>query len=190
MSNIVGEFDTAIPDLVAEAIGDSSLAPKVRDVIEVSRKRLIVFHGIKKENRIAQVAEKGILPLTPEGRNGGASFWTAHKRIFMSFVDARGIQTFDTSFFHYGHSQTDDKGYSVMALALTSPDRLQGTPAKITEDDFKRGYVQIHNTVPPDALDLLVVNRDTDTTRSSRENGQAIEADMLELVHKKLTEDL
>ncbi len=136
----------------AEMIGDIELKESVGRVIDLSRERGILVHGVKDYRNSPFIEENGISPLTPEG---SASFWAAGYAIFGENLGPRKPLTgFDTPFFNYGFSKDKETSERHMILVLTKVPQLLG---EISDREEKDGVILIKTLVPRPEITILHV---------------------------------
>ncbi|MDD4319581.1 MAG: hypothetical protein PHW10_04645 [Candidatus Peribacteraceae bacterium] len=183
-------LDLGYCQAVADMIGGTVTAKRVRDVIALSNAGGHIAHGIKREAYVSAIRKEGIKPLTPEGSHpDGSSYWTSGKEIFGQ-GNARGVNTFDTTFFDYGHSYEHSDTRTVMTIALTNRAavcRCLGTSIPFQPD----GCLDIGQTIPRDAIHLLrveVPHAPAFSHEEARANGRQAEQRMFELLEGALEE--
>lgn len=107
---------------VAETMGGDINAKRIQDLIEISNRNGIIFHGISNPSLVPNIERHGVLPNTPEG--GFVSFWSMGESLFGTQIP-RGITTFDSTFFHYAYSnRTAHENKPSMHIAVTVLDLL------------------------------------------------------------------
>ena len=160
---------------------DPALARMVKKAIMLSNFHGYIFHGIKRNADFRGVHDNGILPLTPEGASSdGNSFWCSGARTFSSGGIGRGLDTYDTAFFHYAHS-FDPRGpvmYMTMEVAKWDDIPRDATSGKQFEKD---GYITLAGNVPRDKIELLRVEADLEGMNMiPREKARHVEKMLLE----------
>lgn len=135
---------------VFSVLGSPITPRRIANVIRRSNEQSIVFHGIKHSSRLPSIEQSGILPLTPEG--GQVSFWTSGKRIFGSLTGGGGINTYDSTFFHYAHSR---ERKSTMNIAVINVGLIQDATHITFSPDT---VLQIKSELPRDVIQLLEVD--------------------------------
>ena len=126
--------------------------------------------------------EKGIQPLTPEGRQEDSSYWTSGIELF-----GKGAKGYDSTFFHWGHTaDLSDPEHTYMTIALTNDASLRGI-----HPDFSRSrgdYFEVGFPVPREQMHLLRVEVDHgETNWEPREYGKIAEQLMFDLIEDALT---
>lgn len=168
----------------AEMIGASELKESVGRVIDLSRERGILVHGVKDYRKLSLIEENGVSPLTPEGN---ASFWAAGYAIFGEALGPRKPLTgFDTPFFNYGFSKDKETSERHMILALTRVPQLSGEIHGRAEKD---GVILIKTLVPRSEITLLHVV-DRNTGKPERQNPlKTIQIEMLKLLEEVMSSE-
>lgn len=174
---------------VAEVMGDAALAEQVRDVIARSNAEGHLLHGIHRDAYVDDVRREGIKTLTPEGGNPeGSSYWTSGRRIF-GMGTGHAVSTFDTTFFHYGHSYDPSGRRTIMTIAATNPVFVRTVLQRHlpAEPD---SYLALPFTLPRAAVHLFRVEIEhpapTRDSTESRKRGQRAERLMLGLLDDAL----
>lgn len=146
---------------VAKTMGGQISPQRIEDVIRLSNQQGYIAHGIKRNSAIEQVTQEGIKPLTPEC--GNVSFWTSGLRIFSRVVSdpTNSFRYFDTTFFHHAHSRNNRSTERAMMIAVTNKAALERICA-LEGRILPNSTVIINETVPPEAIHLLVVKQKSD----------------------------
>lgn len=170
---------------IAKIIGGNVSGERIRRVIKLSNTGGQMLHGIKRYESLERIQKEGILPLAPEG--GYASYWSLGNRIFWSSVSSSGrINTYDTTFFDYGHNRGKQER-SGMIIAITNGNDLQKIgPVELKEDSL----VHINFPIPRAKIYLIQVNLEgrRHTSSTPRERAQALEQEMFRLIEESLVE--
>ena len=154
--------ETSSCQQIADLIGGDVTAERVRNLISKANEQQLLFHGVKDRKSFPSILEEGILNNCHDGLEY-ESFWTAGMSLFVSEVSRSGrINTYDTSFFHYGHR----------TLAVTSAPLIQVVTGREVQHRADHQH-KVPFVVPPSALGIIVV--DTDGWDSSRETGRKME---------------
>jgi len=147
---------------IADLIGGDVTAERVQRLISKANEQKLLFHGVKDRKSFPSILEEGILNNCHDGGEY-ESFWTSGLSLFVSEVSQSGrINTYDTSFFHYGHR----------TLAVTSTPLIQAVTGREVQHRADHQHT-VPFVVPPSALGIIVV--DTDGWDSSRETGMKME---------------
>jgi hypothetical protein len=123
-----------------------TLADLIKDVVDTSNEKKILYHGIKRGSSIKQIKKEGLKPLTPESVY--CSFWATGMALFNP--------TNDSPFFTYSASTSPyDPEICELNLAVTKYDLLtqKGLILEYKEDS----QIRIKEIVPYDALALINV---------------------------------
>jgi hypothetical protein len=172
-----------ISNLVATEIGGTATDARVKDIIQASNARGILFHGIRNNSKAVLAATEGIKPLTPEstydGPPGMTSFWSTGENLFGGLKSNGGLETFDTTFFHWSHASD---GEAHLNIAVTDKEEINKiSPVMIKQNST----VEIPFTVPPKHLTLLRVKVDpADMDQGARYAYRKAEERMLGLLEK------
>lgn len=165
--------------LISEIIGGDITPARIQKVIYLSNKEGFLVHGIKDYANLSGIRQNGISPLSPEG--GYVSYWTSGARIFTSSSQG-ALMTYDTSFFHYGHTYSQDLRFSHMLMAVARIGDLKS----LGQVDFLPDSLVILNfPVPRSDLSLMRVVLDREGTDfTPREYGRMMEKGMFELMEE------
>lgn len=147
----------------------------------------IAIHGIKKHATVGTIALQGILPNCPD-TNSPASFWTSGTRIFFSGDPELDGSTYDTSFFHYAHSASQDPSQKIMSMALATKSDLMDIDSGLMSEDFDKGYFAVKTTVPPSRMRLITVQEAVEGM-SKTEARKSIERNMIDCLLRTVIED-
>lgn len=167
---------------VAKTIGGEVTAQRVKRLIWLSNKGKHIFHGVKRLKYLEGVKAEGIMPLTPEG--GQVSFWTSGQRLFGELKKDGSLQSYDSTFFHYGHTENDkNDGTTCMTIALSNAKAInQLSEVEVKDND----YLQIGFSVPREKISLLQVKTEGDALSSGRAAAQIAEQEMFKLIEDAL----
>lgn len=150
-----------------------SASPEVVSyVINKSRERRILYHGIKSRSYIPKIMSNGIEPRTPECSYSVCM--TTGLRLFMT-PDQTPF-TYDTSFFHHSHNE------SGMSLAVTDYQSLRNSNVDVVWNEDSD--INIKQKIPPGSFSLIVV--DNRSNQKTRESGIKLELKMLELLYSHI----
>ncbi|MFH1455633.1 MAG: hypothetical protein ABIF40_01660 [archaeon] len=159
---------------IAQTIGPVP-SDKIRDIINQSNERKVLYHGIKYIKNVPKILEEGLKPLTPEG--GQCSFWATGKSLFIPMMDS--------PFFHYSGSYNPKQPeLTELNLAFTLYDNLQqaGIVLPTYENDSQ---IRIHETVPKNLFTILQV-KFYHVPKVRRANRQTAEIELLDLIKQLL----
>jgi hypothetical protein len=117
----------------------------IEDIIKISNKKKIFYHGIKKGEYVEKIKKEGIKPLTPE--SGPCSFWSTGSSLFYPRMDS--------PFFNYSGSYSRPDTCE-LNLAITSYDLLfeRGIHLPKYKEDSQ---ITIEEVVPPEVITILNV---------------------------------
>jgi hypothetical protein len=130
----------------------------VLDILELSREKRILYHGVKKSRYVDSIMKIGLENRTPV--DGGVTYFTTGIRLF-AIYEKLPISTYDTSFFHHGHH---DKG---MCLVMTDEKLVSkcGFPDMWRNDS----QIKLGNVLPPDYFSVInISSKDAIRDRSDR----------------------
>lgn len=166
---------------VAEMIGGDVTPERVRRVVERLNSGKQLVHGIFRGQALSRIEREGIRPITPEG--GYVSDWTTGMRVF-GHPEARGPIAkggYDTSFFHYAHTHSEELGDVQMSMAMTNADLLQEMGAVYF---MKNSMVELPFPVPREKMALLLV--EIQGGRRDQTSRQTLEQTMFGLLEEVL----
>lgn len=167
---------------VAKTIGGEISTQRVKRLIWLSNKGKHIFHGIKRIKYLEGVKTDGIMPLTPEG--GQVSFWTSGRRLFGELKKDGSLQSYDSTFFHYGHTENNkNDGTTYMMIALSNAKTInQLSEVEIKDND----YLQIGFPVPREKMSLLQVKVEGNRPEGEYKAAQIAEQEMFKLIEDVL----
>lgn len=167
---------------VAEMIGGDVTPGRVRRVIERLNSGKHLVHGIFRDPALSRIEREGIRPITPEG--GYVSDWTTGTRVF-GHPEAHGPIAkggYDTSFFHYAHTPSNELGHTHMSIAMTNGDLFK----EVGEVYFmKNSMVELPFPVPREKMALLLVEM-KGGGKDDRTSRQRLEQTMFGLLEEVL----
>ena len=167
---------------VAKTIGGEITAQRVKRLIWLSNKGKHIFHGIKRLKYLEGVKKEGIMPFTPEG--GQVSYWTSGQRLFGELKKDGSLQSYDSTFFHYGHTENNkNNGTTYMAIALSNAKAInQLSEVEVKDND----YLQISFSVPREKISLLQVKVEGDQQEGKYKAAQIAEQEMFKFIEDAL----
>lgn len=184
MSTFERGISTHMFEAIARTIGGSVTADRVEKVIDLTNEYHFIFHGIKSEINVQAVLNNGVAPLTPE--SGRSSHWTTGWRLFVSDPNY-SLCTFDTTFFHYGHSNSDGRA-TYMTIVVSNQQAISPIyPVKIAPNSELT--IPVH--VPRDLIHVLRIQLHHGGVEMAdilpRQWGQLAEQNMFDLVERVVT---
>jgi hypothetical protein len=171
---------------IAEEIGEETEAIEqmVREVVELSNKHKVMYHGIKDSRSVESINKNGLAPITPESfGNGPASFWSTGLALFEPDIDS--------PFFNYsGGSSRENPSVCELNLAMARYDPLAMRGVELTpyENDYQ---VNAYSAVPSDEIELIKVRLSHpayDDDKAARKCRQVCELELLGAIYQKLLE--
>jgi hypothetical protein len=120
----------------------------IREIINSSNEKKILYHGVKSSNSIEKIIQQGIKPLSPESRQ--CSFWSTGLRLFYPIDN-------DSTFFCWsGGYFSNNSSITELNLAITSYDLLSKKGIKLPKykDD---SHIKIWEIVPYETISLLSI---------------------------------
>jgi len=150
---------------------------KILDILNLSEKNKIFYHGVRRSDAVDSILENGIEPSTPEAMGG--TYFATGVRLFLNlgYSPDSGMSTYDTPFFHYAHN---DNG---MCLVFTDERRLSrygmNVPWRRDSDIIIKGKL------PPWSIRMLHLNSKSGKV-SSRMEAALLERRMIDLLQAQL----
>ncbi len=166
-----------LSSLVADTVGDASYSHKVEEIIKLSRKKGLMFHGVKRADAVSEIAVRGVAPLTPE--SGFVSFWSSGLSLFFGERNPGFAQMRDSSFFDYGH--TDKSSMTIVVTSRQAVAEKTGVNILIGEDS----QITVPCHIPRGAISIVTVQGNN--TTASRTSGALLERTMLDALHRFAT---
>ena len=122
--------------------------------------------------------------LTPEG--GNVSYWTSGSRVFNNGTPG-AYGTFDTTFFHWAHTNDTQQDKMKMQLAISKRDTLRAKklPTKEIESD---GYITLPESIPRDAICIIEIEADIYPNQGNRETAQLLEQELFRTIESAMLE--
>jgi hypothetical protein len=167
---------------IVDALGSSITTSRIQELIHQTAVEKFLFHGIKRGADVSAIFNEGIKPLTPEGKGG---FWTTGWSIFLNNIDRP--TTYDTTFFHYGHSRQHESDRLAMTIAVTNVGLIQ-TLSPIVYIPNATHIIRVH--IPREMIHILrveIINTPSLIHANhsfSRRYAQCAELEMLDLLER------
>lgn len=161
---------------VAKIIGHCLDPLRVYDLIHLMNLEGFLCHGVSRWDKAQLVMQEGIKPLSPE--MGGISQWKTGSAVFWDGT------TYDTPFFHYAHSYSQEPCISRMVLVAARHRDLCG--AGVDACAYMPNHqMNLRDAVPLGLLTILNVNITHEAVPNTRQTAAYAEKllfDELEMV--------
>jgi len=133
---------------IAEKIGDTlTLDDIVREVVELSRRHRVIYHGIKNRESVKQISKYGLKPITP--MSGPCSSWSTGLALFEPDMNS--------PFFNYsGNYSEKEPNVCELNLAIAKYDSLQKKGVRLSQYE-EDPQINAYDVIPPEELTLIKV---------------------------------
>lgn len=160
---------------ISNLIGNG-LESLVEEVVELSNKKKILYHGIKRCKDVEKIERQGILPLTPE--SGPCSFWSTGTALFYPEMDS--------PFFNYSGGRSLEPNTCELNLATASYDLLLDLDLSLPDYE-EDSQIKISEAVPYYAITIINVKlRCPQNEEILRKHRQVAEHMILESIQEYL----